>query len=33
MVWNGWDSYGATINEAELRADAQWLLDTSSLRV
>jgi hypothetical protein len=27
MGWNGWDGYGATINESEFRANAQWLAE------
>jgi hypothetical protein len=27
MGWNSWDSYGTTINEADFKANAQWLAD------
>jgi alpha-galactosidase len=27
MGWNSWDGYGATINESEFRANAQWLAE------
>jgi alpha-galactosidase len=27
MGWNSWDGYGTTINEAQVRANAQWMAD------
>jgi alpha-galactosidase len=27
MGWNSWDGYGTTINEAQVRANAQWLAE------
>jgi len=27
MGWNSWDSYGTTINEAQFKANAQWLAE------
>jgi alpha-galactosidase len=27
MGWNSWDGYGTTINEAEFKANAQWLAE------
>src|SRR5258707_8128434 len=25
MGWNSWDAYGTTINEAQVKANAQWM--------
>ena len=27
MGWNSWDGYGTTINEAQVRANAQWMAE------
>jgi len=27
MGWNSWDAYGTTINEAQVKANAQWMSD------
>jgi alpha-galactosidase len=27
MGWNSWDAYGTTVNEAQFKANAQWLAD------
>ena len=25
MGWNSWDSYGETVTEAQVRANAEWM--------